>query len=65
MLNSANLLQTIFDRSPRLVKRAMINLEAIRRDRFRRYGDYASELRFLRPSVVGHIVSLIEVRTSA
>lgn len=50
MLSSANLLQTIFDRSPRLVKRAMINLEAIRRDRFRRYGDYAAELRFYDPA---------------
>jgi phenylacetate-CoA ligase len=33
--------QQIFDRSPAWLKRVLVNAEALRRDWFRRYGDYA------------------------
>jgi phenylacetate-CoA ligase len=49
MRSSKNLKQTLFENSPPFLQRGLINLEAIRRDRFRRYGDYDSELGFYNP----------------
>jgi phenylacetate-CoA ligase len=40
-----SLQQRILERSPLLVRRGLINVEAVRRDWFRRTGDYAAEVR--------------------
>lgn len=42
--------QMLYNRSPHMVQRLFVNIEAWRRDWFRRYGDYEAELRRFDPA---------------
>lgn len=41
--------QRLYEASPRIMQRVLVNLEAWRRDQFRRYGDYTSKLNHYNP----------------
>ena len=52
--------QQIYDASPRFIQRVLVNLEAYRRERYRRYGDYEAEVAKYDPSWYVHDLGVQE-----